>query len=449
MRAFFSKPYIARQQRFHPVAEYLHHCASTYDADDELLNAVAKTYLGATSDLHASFIRKTLIAAVARALSPGCKVDSVCILAGAQGVGKSSFWRVLSGDWFDDSVGSISDKDERLKLHQSWIVEWAELEAVFRRKDVSAVKAFITTQTDQIRPPYGRTVKDFPRPSIIVGTTNFDEFLADPTGNRRFWVVPIQADSIPLDQLAEDRDRIWAAATHAFMGGEQWALPVELKQAAMDAGREYELSDPWEKPVMDFVADREKVRADEVLTHALNLEMDRQDRAAQMRVTNLLKSNGWTTTREVVQGQRLRFWYSPFFNKYGCPGCPEDSEKQVAVGGQPTGQPTGQPPKNDFVQPELEAVDNLDIQDNQIPKSRRTQDNTLGEPLKKIDGSFNSGQMVEVFLHNRWIRGKVIGSFDRMRISPVSRQMEDCLRVDVGKKRELVTVDCVRQFTDG
>ncbi|NEP19743.1 MAG: hypothetical protein F6J97_23125 [Leptolyngbya sp. SIO4C1] len=95
-----------------------------------------------------------------------------------------------TGD-FDDSVGSVSDKDERLKLHKSWFVEWAELEVVFRRKDVSAVKAFITTQTDQIRPPYGRAVMEFPRPSIIVGTTNFDEFLADPTGNRRFWVIGI------------------------------------------------------------------------------------------------------------------------------------------------------------------------------------------------------------------------------------------------------------------
>nr|WP_290226361.1 VapE domain-containing protein [Trichocoleus desertorum] len=242
--------YISKQQLYNPVAEYLHQCAALYDPDPELLASIAKTYLGTDSELHATFIRKTLISAVARSLSPGCKVDTVCILAGRQGVGKSSFWRVLAGDWFDDSIGSVSDKDERLKLHQSWFVEWAELEAVFKRRDISAVKAFITTQTDQIRPPYGRTVKEFPRPSIIVGTTNFNEFLADPTGNRRFWVVPIQHDWIPLDDLASERDRIWAAATHAFMQGESWTLPTEMKEQAVEAGQEYELSDPWEEAVL-------------------------------------------------------------------------------------------------------------------------------------------------------------------------------------------------------
>lgn len=371
--------YIAKQQLYSPVAEYLHQCAALYEPDDELLDSIAKTYLGTDSVLHATFIRKTLISAVARSLSPGCKVDTVCILAGYQGAGKSSFWKVLaSEDWFDDSIGSVSDKDERLKLHQSWMVEWAELEAVFKRKDISAVKAFITTQTDQIRPPYGRTVKAFPRPSIIVGTTNFNEFLADPTGNRRFWVVPVHKEWIPLDDLAGDRDRIWAAATHAFMQGESWTLPTEMKQQAMEAGQEYELSDPWEGPVLSYIAGKEQVSAAEILSEAIHLDIDRQDRASQMRVTNLLKANGWTTSRKVVQGQRLRFWFSPISNKDGCPGCPEDTQNEIAVAGQPSGQPLGQP----LAQPPLLSestvqemtVDNLDILDNQIPKSTREPD---------------------------------------------------------------------------
>lgn len=338
--------YLAKQQKFHPVVEYLRQCADTYDPDSDLLNSIAKTYLGTDSELHTAFIRKTLIAAVARAMSPGCKVDSVCILAGGQGVGKSSFWKTLAGDWFDDSVGSVSDKDERLKLHQAWLVEWAELEAVFKRKDISSVKAFITTQTDQIRPPYGRTVKEFPRPSIIVGTTNFDEFLADPTGNRRFWVVPVQKEFIPLDDLAAERDRIWAAATHAFIQGEEWDLPKELKVAALEASREYEFSDPWETPVLDWLDGKERATTDEILTHALSIDLERQDRGAQMRVANLLKANDWRSSREVVHGRRRRIWFSPFFSKVGCPGCPEDTENQTAVRGQPPGQPPGQPMDN-------------------------------------------------------------------------------------------------------
>ena len=193
--------HMAKQQSYSPVAEYLKNLAKAYEADSDLLDSLALKYLGSDSELHRGYIRKTLISAVARALQPGCKVDTVCILSGLQGVGKSTFWKILAGEEnFDDSVGSVSDKDERLKLHKSWFVEWAELEAVFRRKDVSAVKAFITTQVDQLRPPYGRTVMEFARPSILVGTTNFDNFLADSTGNRRFWVVPIAIDAIPLEE---------------------------------------------------------------------------------------------------------------------------------------------------------------------------------------------------------------------------------------------------------
>lgn len=444
--------YMARQQKFHPVAEYLHQCASTYQADSELLSSLAKTYLGTDSELHATFIRKTLIAAVARALSPGCKVDSVCILSGAQGVGKSSFWRVLAGDWFDDSVGSVSDKDERLKLHQSWFVEWAELEAVFRRKDISAVKAFITTQTDQIRPPYGRTVKEFPRPSIIVGTTNFDEFLADPTGNRRFWVVPIQTDWIPLDQLADERDRIWAAATHAFMQSEAWALPDEMKQAAAESGREFELSDPWEKPVLDFVEQSDRVSIFDILSHALHIDIERQDKSAQMRVANLLKANSWTTSREVVQGRRQRFWYSPFFNKYGREGCPKDSESQVAVVGQPLGQPLGQPrdnpPQIDFVHPAEQVVDNLPDQPDQIPKSSRANGKTLCKPSEPLDIPMERGDTVEVSLKGQWVKALYVGPHDCLRVSPLTRTLETAFRVEVGGKRELITIDCLRRLSN-
>ncbi|NJO73312.1 MAG: DUF3854 domain-containing protein [Leptolyngbyaceae cyanobacterium RM1_406_9] len=446
--------YIAKQQLYSPVAEYLHQCAAVYSADDDLdalLSSVAKTYLGCDSELHAAFIRKTLISAVARALEPGCKVDTVCILSGRQGVGKSSFWRVLAGDWFDDSVGSVSDKDERLKLHQSWFVEWAELEAVFRRKDISAVKAFITTQTDQIRPPYGRTVKEFARPSVIVGTTNFDEFLADPTGNRRFWVVPIKTSWIPLEELANERDRIWAAATHAFLKGESWTLPAELKQQAVEAGQDYEMSDPWEEHVLNYITERERVSASEILTHAIGLEIDRQDRASQMRVSNILKANLWTTSREYVRGKRLRFWSPPSadensadenlaensaadgmgqpilpevvpevvpqnslriqnslsFDQKGCPGCPEEFETQAAVVGQPMGQPmgqpTGQPPKNAETNPQNlkkrlnnPLRDNRDNQDNHFPKTSGTQELALCRPSKKTDSNFQPGDKVEI-----------------------------------------------------
>lgn len=337
--------HMAKQQSFSPVAEYLRNVAQEYQADDELLNAIALDYLGSDSELHRAYIRKTLISAVARALQPGCKVDTVCILSGLQGVGKSSFWKVLAGEEnFDDSVGSVSDKDERLKLHKSWMIEWAELETVFKRKDVSAVKAFITTQIDQLRPPYGRSVQEFQRPSIIVGTTNFDNFLSDSTGNRRFWVIPITIDQVPLQELAKQRDRIWAAAVHAYLSGEHWGLPPEMRAIAAADAEQFAKTDPWEDVVLDFIQHEQTVTVESILSNALRIEIWQQDKRAEMRVTDILKGNSWTSSRRVVQGRRRRLWLSPSFTNKGCPGRAEDIEIETGVRGQPPAQPPAQPP---------------------------------------------------------------------------------------------------------
>ncbi|MGG6240914.1 VapE domain-containing protein [Nodosilinea sp. AN01ver1] len=378
--------HIARQQSFSPVAEYLNHCAKLYPADSELLDSLGETYLGTTTELHRVYLRKTLISAVARAFWPGCKVDTVCILSGGQGVGKSSFWKVLAGEeWFDDTVGSSSDKDERLKLHQSWFIEWAELEAVFKRKDISAVKAFITTQTDQVRPPYGRSVQEFKRPSIIVGSTNETEFLADATGNRRYWVIPVEIPMVPLQQLAVERDRIWAAVVHAFRSGERWELPSELRQAAMEDAANYITTDPWEKKVLDYAEDFKEVTAADVLTIGLQLPFDRQGKREEMRVANLLRVNGWRTVRRLVNGRRPRYWINPKFDDEGWSGWINEGETSVNQGDQPSDQPSDQPPdqpqENDSTKTETVhstgTRSNLTNPTDQLPKRGNKQDESL------------------------------------------------------------------------
>lgn len=183
---------IAKANRYNPVVEYLDSVYSRHGDDTSILNGLTKRYLGTDDPLHETFLRYFLIAAVARAYKPGCKHDCTLILQGNQGYFKSTFFKVLaSKPWFDDTFGDASDKDERLKMHKVWITEWAELENVFKRRDVSQVKAFLSCDTDRVRPPYGRRDETLPRGSVIVGTTNNDEFLTDPTGARRYWVIPV------------------------------------------------------------------------------------------------------------------------------------------------------------------------------------------------------------------------------------------------------------------
>ena len=298
---------LAENNQYSPVAEYL--LSLPKPADTSILDSLAPRYLGVSEPIYSSMVRKTLIGAAARALAPGCKVDSALILQSPQGWKKSMFFKLLAGDWFDDSFGAMSDKDERLKLHSAWILEWAELETVFKRKDVAATKAFLSCASDSIRPPYGRETVKMLRPSIIVGTTNETEFLSDTTGNRRFWVVPVKK-RIDTQLLEQERDAIWAAAVLAYHSGEHWWLDCDEERTASALVEEFQSLDPWHDPIADFVEHKEWIAVTSVLNH-LQVDLNRQERAHQMRVAGVLKLLGWSKALRTVNGKRTRVWVRP------------------------------------------------------------------------------------------------------------------------------------------
>lgn len=286
--------YLAKKHQYNPVQEYLEQCHQTHKGDGiDLLNNAASRYLGNDEPLHNAFLRKTLIAAVARALSPGCKVDTALIFVGRQGVGKSSFWAILAGEWFCDSLsGQTSDTDEKLKLYSAWIHEWAELEQVFKRKETSQVKSFLSATTDTFRQPWGRSAEKHPRHSVIVGTTNEDDFLADSTGSRRYWVVPIK-NKVCLELLERERDVLWSAAVHAYKEGASWTLSQAEAAQSEKQNQHYQREDPWFSTIEAFLKHEDSIKVCDLLAKAIGLELSRQDRSAQMRVADCLKTLGW------------------------------------------------------------------------------------------------------------------------------------------------------------
>lgn len=218
---------VAAERSYHPIKEYLDHLP---EWDGNLrVETLLIDYFNATDNSYTRAVtRKMMVAAVARIVHPGTKFDSVLILNGPQGIGKSTFFAKLAGDWFSDSLTltDMKDKAGPEKLQGYWILELGEL-AGMRKTDVEVVKSFISRSDDKYRASYGVNVESHPRQCIIVGSTNAESgFLRDITGNRRFWPVRISGDGKrkAWQMSVYDVEHIWAETLVLYGKGEKLYL---------------------------------------------------------------------------------------------------------------------------------------------------------------------------------------------------------------------------------
>lgn len=244
---------VSVERLHHPVKEYL----SELQWDGvERVDTLLIDYLGAEDTPYVrAVIRKTLVAAVARIYEPGIKFDSILVLNGAQGIGKSTFFAKLGGRWYSDSlsISDMKDKTAPEKLQGYWILELGELAGI-KKMDVETVKSFITRTDDKYRQSYGVTVESHPRSCIIVGTTNSDGgFLRDITGNRRFWPVRVTVDSKYHAWEVSEIDQIWAEAIVHYRNGEELFLKGDLAEEAVTQQRDAMEGDDREGLVAEYL----------------------------------------------------------------------------------------------------------------------------------------------------------------------------------------------------
>jgi predicted P-loop ATPase len=291
----------AKQNPYHPVKDYLNNVANTVLPID--IRNLSQRYFGTLDPIYNEMMYRHLIGSVARVFEPGCKKDESVILKGKQGLLKSTFWKVLYGDnFFSDSLKG-TDRDDLLVLHQYWALELAEFETIASKKQAGELKAFLSAGVDTFREPYGRHSKPRKRQSVIVGSVNPDSFLVDETGNRRYWVIPVNVGRIDISTVAQERDGIWAAAVAAYRRGEYWYLSYEDERKISELNTDYCHADSWEIPISNYILDREMVTTFEVLTNALDFDKARICKRDEMRVANILRSLGWKKTNFDLSGQ--------------------------------------------------------------------------------------------------------------------------------------------------
>ena len=242
---------LARGDRYHPMADWI----PEWDGVDRFEALVAS--VPTDSAMWRVYLEKWLVQ-VCEAIHGWDKgeprsLPNVLCFVGDQGIGKGRWLRALAPPAFvmadaELHLGSTQGKDHQVQALRYPIVELGEIDSTFRKADVSALKAFLSRQTDEIREPYARKALKHLRGTVFFGSVNDAEFLNDGTGTRRYWPVGVTG-KINWDH-GIDMPQLWAQATHWWEDGDEWFLDDEQEQQRVEGSESFVMV----SPVVDLVA---------------------------------------------------------------------------------------------------------------------------------------------------------------------------------------------------
>lgn len=300
---------VAEMDRRNEVTEWMN--TLEWDGTDRLHQLLARGFGAEDNEYTQAVGTCWMISMVARAMEPGCKVDTMPVFEGGQGIGKSTALRVLVGRrWFAECNEPITSKDFYGVLEGHLLAEIGELDS-FKRAEVERVKAILSTAVDTYRKPYQHHPEAYKRTTVLAGTTNRSDWNKDETGARRFW--PVACNYIDLAWLGEHREQLFAEAVVRYQKGQPWwDVPVDAALAEQESRRQH---DTWEDIIDKWLRENRAlfsyVTTEQVLADAIKLQPGQQDRTSQMRCGIVMRVLGWRKDRQVINGKRCYVWLPP------------------------------------------------------------------------------------------------------------------------------------------
>lgn len=325
---------ISKEHSFHPVRDYLTSELPEWD-QVERIDFWLETFLGVgvPSDVSTeeaaeflAYIRdvaaKFLVGAVARAMQPGCKHDTMLIIEGIQGAKKSTALATLFEPWFTDDMPDLHTKDASMSTRGVWLIEFGELDNI-SKAEVDRIKAFLSRRQDHFRPPYGRRMIWIDRESVFAGTCNKNTYLRDETGGRRFWPIASEG-TIDICGLKAARPQLWAEALarYSVPNPVWWINNAEiLRESQRQQESRYE-QDPWQEiiepwlesptqrfltgtqPIEPFTSSRESTTLLEVGLHAIGKRAGDFTQADKNRVAQCLRTLKWVRRKAGTREKR-------------------------------------------------------------------------------------------------------------------------------------------------
>lgn len=287
----------------HPVRAWLEDLPS-WDGQNRIETWLTDI-LGAPDNPYVRAVAKNyLIALVARVMNPGCQCDTMPVLEGAQGVGKTGALRILGGDWYRTTSATMGEKDFLQGLRGCWVLEIEELEGM-TRATMEKVKATLSNPRDEYFARYGRVLSRVARQCVFCGTTNSTTWNVDDTGARRFWpircIAPKSTRKTRLQVLEQSREQLFAQALAGWREGQRWH-EVPEEDAANEVAERF-ITDPWLEILEPYLGATSKTT---ILDCLRQLDLDARDMrtAESYRIARILKQLGWHLKRS----QNIR-WY--------------------------------------------------------------------------------------------------------------------------------------------
>ena len=301
--------YLLAANKRDPVVTYLETCRGR--AIEMSWEAIVKRIFKTDDELAARIFQKWMVGAAKRPLEPGCVMDWLMILVGAQGIGKSAAGRALipSSDWYGELSADVDLLvKEPSRMQMSWINELAEIDSMTcgRKSDREKMKNLISIREDIARLPYAPHPERVPRAFVFYGNTNRSEFITDVESRRTFMIQIPEGEPIDFEWIAANRDELWGKALQDIDNGVSCTWTRSEYEQVHSQTMQFRVEDPIESLLDEFLARRNRVATSEIIRSVLQVPAHLQDRTHSKRVSELMEARGWIkyTSSISVDGQR-------------------------------------------------------------------------------------------------------------------------------------------------
>lgn len=302
------------EDSFDSMKDYLERTLPEWDGVDRITNFFARYCASADTPLQWAIARYMWAALYGRATTPeGIKADIVIVLVGRQGARKSTLVRALAPR--DDLAGEISletrDSDLARQVRGKVVIEIPELVGM-SKKDVAAVKYWISLDRDAYIPKYQERETVSPRRCIFIMTTNDRSFLSDTTGNRRYGVVEV--GQIDIEAVRRDSLQLWAQARVLFE--KEGIDHRSVEQLSAEENKKYMYSDPWDEVVASWLESRERepeaarqpLTAGNILSFAIGASTARVSPADGRRLSAVMERLGYRQGSTRIAEKKVKLY---------------------------------------------------------------------------------------------------------------------------------------------